>query len=300
MRIGIIAEGKSDVAVVKNVVIGITGLDDSDFDPLRPEYNKDATDLAWKNPKDSFSTWSVVREECMNREKIDKFFLLEGNDFIVIHIDSAEAELYEIARPVKDKNYCQTLRQVIVSKIDEWVGNKDLDKILHAVAIEETDAWLLTVYEPNLDSIKFPNPKKRLSYILGKLRLDSTISEDNYFKLSDIFRNKKKVNAGGYLNYNCSLNLFYKEVEQKVVGDTTQKVIVKNIKSIEEVYENLSMILGEGILIEREKECLSINMIDSEFNLNDISSKEILFDRIQKILNANGETDATIELEKNS
>ena len=295
MRIGIIAEGRSDVSVVKNVLIGITGLDDSDFEPLRPEYGKDATDLAWENPPDSFSTWSEVRSECISRKKIDKFFLLEGNDFIAIHIDTAEAQLYDIVRPPKNKNYCSTLQTLIVNKIDAWLGNKDIDKILHAVAIEETDAWLLTIYDNGTDSAISPNPKKKLNQKLGRLGINSSITSENYFKISYDFRNRKKVIGDEYLKYNFSLNSFWEEVEKKLQTNNRQSITIKDIVEIESIAENLEMIFGGDISVENNEDSLRLT-ITNNYNLQEPHSRDDLVNIIQRVLDAFNETHAIIEI----
>ena len=44
MRVGIIAEGWSDVALLQNVLKGVFGLSASDTSPLRPELHTDETD----------------------------------------------------------------------------------------------------------------------------------------------------------------------------------------------------------------------------------------------------------------
>ena len=44
MRIGIIAEGRADIAVIKAVVKAITGIDGSDMYAIRPKEILDETD----------------------------------------------------------------------------------------------------------------------------------------------------------------------------------------------------------------------------------------------------------------
>src|ERR1700760_4802182 len=147
MRIGIIAEGHADRAVIENVIAGITGLDYSSFIPLRPAELKDETDRG-KQPQETFGSWTNVKNECRERELIDPFLSLDGNDFVVIHIDSAEAHLYDIKRPnPKLAKYCSELRELIVKKIIEWLDEDLSDVLLYAVAIEEIDAWILTLLE---------------------------------------------------------------------------------------------------------------------------------------------------------
>src|SRR5579872_1885132 len=125
MRIGIISEGHTDRAVIINLIIGLTGLDSSDIEPIRPIYLKDETDKAASNPL-AFSNWFIVKEECETRQLIDGFLQIEGQEFVIIHIDTAEAELYGITRPDKKSDtYCRDLYLLVREKIASWLGEEN-------------------------------------------------------------------------------------------------------------------------------------------------------------------------------
>jgi len=216
MKIGVISEGHADRAVITNIITGITGIDKSDIEAIRPIYNLDETDKAIVNPK-SFSTWSVVKEECVSRELIDGFLAFEGQDFVVIHIDSAEADQYGINRPdKKSESFCIELRDLIIQQINTWLNEDISDSILYAVAIEEIEAWILPIYDKN-DSAKSAQPKEKLDRICGKAGLNSTSNYKNFLDLSKPLSKTREVQRGKYLSYNCSLNAFYKEVCEKVL-----------------------------------------------------------------------------------
>lgn len=217
MRIGVISEGHADRAVIENLIVGLTGLDSVDIEPLRPQYNYDETDKAVLDPK-TFSSWSVVMQECKEREMIDGFLEIEGQDFIAIHIDTAEADQYGISRPPKDNNYCMNLRNLVIQEMIKWFGEDISDSILYAIAIEEIDAWLLTIYD-NRDTTTTATPKEKLQRILGKAKpkINLASNYDNYLKLSKPFSKKKDINRGQFLERNCSLEAFYEEILQKVV-----------------------------------------------------------------------------------
>lgn len=218
MKIGVISEGHADRAIITNILIGITGIDINDIEPLRPIYNLDETDKAILNPQ-NFSSWSVVKEECESKQLIEGFLALEGQDFVVIHIDSAESSEYGVERPKEPKSdlFCKNFRNNIINQINNWFNDATLhEKILYAVAIEEIDAWLLTIYEKK-NSCYSANPKERLSRVLSKTGLNSTSNYKNYLKLSDDFSKTRKVKKGNFLSYNCSLNAFYQEVVIKVL-----------------------------------------------------------------------------------
>lgn len=217
MRIGIIAEGHADRAVITNIITGITGIDSSNIHALRPTDAMDETDKAYRNAS-SFSNWSLVKEECEKRELIDGFLSMEGPNFIVIHIDTAEAGEYGIIRPQKNKEYCAELRNLIIEQINIWLGEDKSNEILYAIAVEETDAWILTIYDSN-DSSKSASPKEKLSRILGKKGLDSTSNYDNFLRISKPLSKKREITKGNFLSYNCSLHAFYEEVKTKVLPE---------------------------------------------------------------------------------
>ncbi|MFZ1529017.1 MAG: hypothetical protein WAT19_09720 [Ferruginibacter sp.] len=215
MRIGVISEGHADRAVISNIITGITGIDRSNIVPLRPIYNYDETDKALLK-SEHFSSWSIIKEECESRELINRFFQLDGQEFIVIHIDTAEAEQYGIIRPNKaSESYCDELRELVVKQINNWLKDDISNQILYAIAIEEIDAWVLTIYDKT-DSTKSAKPKEKLSYLLSRKGIDSTSNFDNFLKISKPLSKVREIRDGKFLLYNCSLNAFYKEIETKV------------------------------------------------------------------------------------
>jgi len=215
MRIGIISEGHSDRAVIQNVLLGFNGLDGSDLISLRPKYKTDETDKALK-PKTE-SSWSVIQEECEEFDLIEEFLSQEGNDFIVIHIDTAEADKFGVNRPDRrSETYNEDLREAVIDKIKDWLKEDVSDKLLHAVAIEETDAWILTIYD-NKDSSKAVRAKEKLQHVLGNMGINSKISHENYLKLSKLLSKPKEIKKQKFLSRNYSLKAFYEEIEEKVV-----------------------------------------------------------------------------------
>jgi hypothetical protein len=216
MRIGVISEGHADRAVITNIITGITGINQNDIEALRPIYNLDETDKAILKPE-NFSSWSVVKEECKNRELIEGFLAFQGQDFVVIHMDSAEAEEYGVRRPDRNsKLYSKELRNLIIEQINTWLDVDLSDSILYAIAIEETEAWILTMYEKR-DTAKSAKPKEKLGLILGRLGKNSVSNYDNFDNLSKPFLKKKNVTKGNFLSYNYSLSAFYEEVQDKVL-----------------------------------------------------------------------------------
>jgi len=217
MTIGVISEGHTDRAVITNILLALTDLDKSDILAIRPDYSQDETDKA-KLPPATFSSWSVVKEECESRESIDAFLSLEGQDFVVIHLDTAEAELYGVNRPDKKlADYGEQLRLLVINKINDWLKEDLSSYILYAIAIEETEAWLLPIYEKNKDSLRSAKPKEKLIHRLGQLDVDSRATYANYLKLSKPLSKNKLIVKDGLLNHNISLRAFYEEIRDKVL-----------------------------------------------------------------------------------
>lgn len=218
MKVGIIAEGPADVAVLINILRGRLGLDGKDMLAIRPDLARDETDLH-EMAEAQFSNWGIVRQECVDRRRIAAFFEPFADErLIVIHIDTAEAELagYDVKKPGRQEaGYAGKLRELVVEKINAWLGGEHLARIRHAVAVEEMDAWLLTLWSSHKDTGSRPDPKKDLKLALSKSnklsdkerKKNSQLSaHDLYAKLSDPLRKRKNLDECAARNE--SLRLF--------------------------------------------------------------------------------------------
>lgn len=177
MMVGIVAEGPADIAVIRNIVKGKLGVESDDTRAIRPRLHEDKTDLAvagYRAPTpEEYSNWTLVLEECRTRAKIEDFLRNDDADarLVVVHIDTAEAHLpgYDIARPDRQApDYSDLLRALVVAKIDGLLGPDLAAGVRHAIAVEETDAWLLTIHDDqsDRDTGTRPNPKARLEHVI--------------------------------------------------------------------------------------------------------------------------------------
>ncbi len=223
MEIGIIAEGKGDCAVLKNILMGLLDLDEEDIRFLRPDFNMDNTDKAAYEsmPLSEFSTWTLVKKDCEEHNKFRSFLdnPIAGERYIIIQIDTAECEEkgYDIQRAdKKNPDYCEQLRQAVKGKIDEWLQNKWADQIHYAICIEEMEAWIHTLYEKRNTSIpvkakeafqkclaKHLKTNKKLARQFQKNQRTEFIKADF---LSKKFRKKKELMKA--LEQNQSLKTF--------------------------------------------------------------------------------------------
>lgn len=188
MRAAIIAEGRGDLAVITNILKGSLGINISELQFIRPEYEFDQTDI-YQMDITAFSNWTLVKAECQNNENIQTFLDINEDGFIVIHLDTAErGDIgYEVHQPEKNQynaeEYCQILRENVIGRIDEWLSGAYKDNVRYAIAIEETEAWILATLI-NTPTSNIGSPKEKLFLILNK-----SLSGRNRLNLSnpDVF-----------------------------------------------------------------------------------------------------------------
>lgn len=133
----------------------------------------------------------------------------------VIQIDTAEAELagYDVARPGRqDPDYVEALRGRVVDAIGGWLGGQFAGRVRHAVAVEEIDAWVLTLHTDK-DTAVHRDPKRELSRALHKTlpdkqrkRLFQLKTYQRYDELTRPFRKLRDLEK--HAGQNRSLRLF--------------------------------------------------------------------------------------------
>ena len=174
MRLGIIAEGKADIAVIKAVVKTLIGIDSSDIVQLRPSEQFDETDLNEMN----FSNWNLVLKSCEDNCLLGAFFdVLADDALLVIQIDTAErGEVgFDINAPLRTKDidwkeYSVCLREAVKNKISNIIPEAYRDKVAYAIAIEETDAWLIPLFDGTCnETAQYANPKEHLHHLISRI-----------------------------------------------------------------------------------------------------------------------------------
>ncbi len=224
MYIGVIAEGKSDLAVIKNIIRGKFKNINYDIQYLQPELDYDETDL-YDMTEAQFSNWELVKKACIEKKKFSDFFSVDEERYIILQIDTAEAELgnYNVRRPKKHNNsdYSEELRNNIIQRINEWSDNQFYDQLFYAVAVEETEAWVLTIYsDDKKDTCRFSDPKRELDRILN-IRLGEKekkiLNYDEFKKFDELSRDFRKLkNLNRFMLLNQSLNLFCASLERLI------------------------------------------------------------------------------------
>ena len=216
MRVGIVAEGRGDLAVIANILKGKLGLDFEDVQFIRPEYDMDETDVH-DQAEALRGGWGRVKRECVERGRIREFVenAIDDEILVLIQIDTAEAHEkgYDIERPGRDDpDYAAVLRRRVVEKINAWLEGEGVERVRHAVAVEETEAWVLTIFSAK-DTATFGDPKKKLNEVINKAMPDK--ERKRHFQLKEYpqadaltrpFRKRRELEK--FADRNLSLRLF--------------------------------------------------------------------------------------------
>jgi len=225
--IGVISEGVEDQGVIKNILRAF-GFDGSEIKLIRPGLSKDATDRF--HDQQSIGTIQGVKNSCTGKDGIrpdfDKAFSVLDCNNIVIHIDTAEIENqdFEFNRPQKENNiyYSAEVREQVIGLISNWLENNYQDKLLYAIAIEEIEAWCLTMFEDR-DTVSIVNSKNLLqkhlnknNLIYSKLKLHPTKNKMEFFEAFTKYKKlHKKEHLLKYIEHNASMKDFVLSLEEK-------------------------------------------------------------------------------------
>lgn len=227
-RIGIICEGRSDLAVLQNILKAyFPDLDKDNFVSIAPEYYADRTDLA-EMKKEEFGSWTLVQKNCEEGDKIRYFIenanLLEGKHLLIIHIDADVRQNYGVIEPadLTNKDDIQLLRQNIVNKLQSWLAITSIptDNILYAVAIQNIESWILTIYTSAVETGFWLNTKDKLNRELNKkpekerTKLFSNNQYDFALLVSKDFQKLKNLKK--FQKQNQSLADFLEELENHI------------------------------------------------------------------------------------
>lgn len=212
--IGIIAEGPGDQEILAHIIRGAIGLDRAQLRFLRPEYDNDETDLASHAMPVAAKRggYVFVIEDCKNHAKLAAFLeVVEEERAVVIHLDAAEADRAEFnigprTEPVRDH---------LVQCIQTWTRADHHQHCRYAIAVMETEAWILALYEESRTD-KVRDPKDRLHKVIGPKRIRGfaklfQLSErDRASELGKEFRKAKRLQEA--CKKNESLRLFYESL----------------------------------------------------------------------------------------
>lgn len=215
MRIGLITEGRTDQAVLENILEAI--FEDYNPIPIRPDLSIDETDRNLRSQA-ALGGLSRIKNDCEEKELFKMFFSLDvdDEDFVIIQIDTAEIDYFGIDRPLKNdnENYSKELRSLAIDKIKGWLNDPNYEnKIVYGISIEEIEAWILPIFE-NRESFLPMNPKARLKRILSRRDINSKETFENYLSLSKELKKTRGLDRA--CNLNESLELFVLDLKKKI------------------------------------------------------------------------------------
>jgi hypothetical protein len=223
-KVGIIAEGEGDTAVLKNILNGLAGIQEYQIKQFVPEDDVDDTDSNY--PKGAKSTgWTIVKKKCQDKDFLENCFdVLDNERFMVINIDAAERfDIgYDVDLPTREKRegYVEEVRAAVKGRILSWLPSDYHSDCTFAIAVEETEAWILTLWGDDDETGHLPKPKERLNKIINqkmsdkdrKQHFSSSVSSQNR-NLSKPFRKQKELQQSRLRNK--SLDLFCVEIESR-------------------------------------------------------------------------------------
>jgi hypothetical protein len=224
MTIGIIAEGVTDLMVIRNILYAY-GIEKNQIRFIRPNLSEDATDRAKKAPTenismkgDEFGSWTLVIKECTEQHNINIFFnnIIEDDKILIIQIDSDECSKYGVQEviPINSLESIEMQRNRIIDKLNILLNNLNKDKIIHAVCIRNIEAWILAMekYNPQKkETSYYPDPKTRLKET-GDRNLRIKSQKEAYEVISNPLTKLKKLIHS--TKYNYSLKLFCEDINQ--------------------------------------------------------------------------------------
>lgn len=233
-----ITEGRSDYAVLENILKGFfksknRSVDDYDLDSIRPKLQIDRSHPDYKKhqqEESEFSNWTLVLDECRHGKRIQKAYedlkaQMPDQIWIIIQIDSLECDHtnYDVTRPdspLKKKDlgeYVRLLREAIIAKIKGLLvdcSEELRNNCIFAVAVEETEAWILTLDKYNNVSRptdKATDPKQIMKKHCGVQIIEGKHYEA-YLQISKDFKDAKLLQKARLRNH--SLHLFLSDLER--------------------------------------------------------------------------------------
>lgn len=217
-----IAEGHADIDVIRAVLKALNGIDGSEVRKIRPSDQYDETDLNALN----FSNWTLVLESCQDKTLLSGFFdMLQEEALLIVQIDTAERteQGYDIPFPLREKNmdwsiYSELVCEYVRERISLLIPEEYRKKVVLAIAVEETDAWLIPLFDNLCDeTARYANPKEKLRDLIGRLSkkekskyVDSNKKNLNY---TEIGKGLKKKGIKVCRSKNKSLDLFCLDLE---------------------------------------------------------------------------------------
>lgn len=222
MQIGLIAEGASEIGILKHIVCRYLG-SDCDINTVQPEIDD-------KGTQTSAGGWNKVIKTFECEGKI-KEILIE-NQYVLIQIDTDCAHIAPFSvRVLDDNGQCCTneelhkrVRERILSHIPN-LTTEEKNRILLAICIHEIECWLLPVYYNDNKRCKTTNCIDLLNHELRKHKIDIITEKNDGKARKTYYTILKKLNKKDiieeYAQYNVGFRFFLEQL--KSIRNSSEK-----------------------------------------------------------------------------
>lgn len=171
--IGLIAEGVTDVTVIKYIV-GRYLNNMVDISPIQPKVVMRAQHL--HQGKMSEGGWAEVLSHCSDETFNDFFNSNISNQYLIIQIDTDSCEYYGVSHLDANntvKNYTTLaveIRETLLSRLSPAIRAMYESKVIFAICDDEMECWLLPLVKSTLSSNEICNNNcvYKLNQILGR------------------------------------------------------------------------------------------------------------------------------------
>lgn len=223
MQIGLIAEGASELRILKHIIGRYLGTE-HDINEIQPKTDVQGTQIVpggWDRVITTFEFVNTVKDA------------LVENDYVLIQIDTDQAQTAPFSVNVLDENgqYCkpEVLHQRVSERILNHIPNlidSEKERVILAICISEIECWLLPLYY---------NDSKRCKTTGCITLLNQKLSSNKI----DPLPNGNKNSQGAQKTYNTILKNLKKpkEIEECAQYNYGFKYFIQQLKTIKTIEE---------------------------------------------------------------
>lgn len=223
MQIGLIAEGASELRILKHIIGRYLGTE-HDINEIQPKTNAEGTQIipgGWDRVITTFEFENTVKDA------------LVENDYVLIQIDTDQAQTAPFSVNVLNENgqYCkpEVLHQRVSERILNRIPNLDeseRNRVILAICISEIECWLLPLYY---------NDSKRCKTTGCIALLNQKLSSNKI----DPLPNGNKNSSGAQKTYNTILKNLKKskEIEECAQYNYGFQYFIQQLKTIKMIEE---------------------------------------------------------------
>jgi len=218
VTIGLICEGITDHIVIKHIIAGYLGNYDISVSELQPKVNP--TDEHKSTP----GNWDQVFKYCQSSD-FEEGLNSNPSLYVIIHLDSDVFRTKEVPRKywfefnntdgtaLNTEEIIDNIKGLLIKNIGTEIYNAYANRILFAIAVNETECWLLPFYETGKQRSKEVNCLNTLNKkIAAKLPFTIAKKEPKYYvKVAQPLLKQKHFLK--LYTFNPSLEIFCQQLE---------------------------------------------------------------------------------------